>query len=169
MKYKGGWSDKNYKEYKNLIHSYNPNINEKSNISYTTIENILNNHIDIHIIDRLNNDIKEHINQKNTELTTYSKKDLYEIVLYIRDNIEYFKNRLTDNYIYDLPKITIVPKNTIFKRRQHINRFNKNKESWLDYTSSYKKSFLTNILNENKELNNRLSRIKQHFGIGTVV
>lgn len=143
MKYKGGWSDENYKKYlsniyKPLIDSYNPHI-RKNIIKFIEIEKILNNHIEIHIIDKLNNDIEKNRNNKSSN--THSKMNLNELVSYIRDNIDYFKDILIDNYDYTFPKITIVPKNKIFKRRQNIQKFNKNKESWLDYTSSYKKIF----------------------------
>jgi hypothetical protein len=124
---------------------------------------------------------EETLGKDMQNLGLFEKKILKDLLLNINDvykqefkKIEYAltyirgldndDSRLIDDYNYDFPKFSIVPKGTIFYRRQKTET-KPNRQVWLDYTgtmSSIPFSFLQET-NE-KYTVEHLNRTKEHFG-----
>jgi hypothetical protein len=81
------------------------------------------------------------------------------------------RDLLVDDYDYSLPKYSFVNENTTFLRRRFSKKnimnqtYSSNKNVWLDYSSSYKESFLVHKIDENEETaQNRFEEIVNYFG-----
>jgi len=88
----------------------------------------------------------------------------------IIDAINYIRtlksDELTDNYEYDVPKISIIPAGTIFYRRQKTEIFESiNKEIWLDYTGTMSVSQFSFLKDYNeKYTKEQYDETKKYFG-----
>lgn len=73
---------------------------------------------------------------------------------------------LTDDFNYDLPKFSIIPKGTVFYRRQKTNSFDSvSREIWLDYTGTISLSPFSYLKDTNKEYTPEyLTNTIQYFG-----
>jgi len=74
--------------------------------------------------------------------------------------------KLKDDFNYELPKFSIIPKGTIFYRRQKIDTFrSENRPIWLDYTGTMSLSTISFLKDTNTEYTQDiLNETINHFG-----
>lgn len=115
---------------------------KKSDADFIAYEKYLNDEENKmgNVIDFLGKIEQELLVNSNTTLKT-NFTSLNKVIKYIREKLvddhESIVELLRDDYIYNMPKLSIITKGTIFYRRQKTNEFvSKNKEIWLDYTGT---------------------------------